>query len=234
MLTTLTPPPHGQAAVAQRSQTAPPAAHCAGFHPMQLLNIFAPEQQICVAERPQQPAIIDYLSQHATSMAPGQRLLLDMKQAIAQQLAQQLRLPAGHGRDALLADMAYLATLYADLLDCPHIGVRLEVTSHAMCPKFHIDRTGIRLLCTYLGAGTQWLQEDAIHRAAMTQQHATLDAFHNALLHPAAAIQQAPAFAVVLLKGSAWQGNQHAGIIHRSPPVPADSLRVLLALDALW
>ncbi|MEZ0288780.1 MAG: DUF1826 domain-containing protein, partial [Methylophilus sp.] len=45
---------------------------------------------------------------------------------------------------------------------------------------------------------------------------------------------QAPQQALVLLKGSLWQGNQQAGAIHRSPPMPADATRVVLALDAIW
>jgi hypothetical protein len=37
-----------------------------------------------------------------------------------------------------------------------------------------------------------------------------------------------------LLKGSMWQGNQQAGIVHRSPQVDYATSRVLLALDAIW
>ncbi len=234
MLTSAPSPSLSKEMAALRSITAPDSEQCPTFQPLALLNIFAPEQQICVAARAAQPAIVNYLSQHAEGIAPGERLLLDMQQELHGQLQHALPLPAGDGRQALLDDMASLVTLYADLLDCPHIGLRLEVTRQAMCLKFHIDRTGIRLLCTYLGPGTQWLQEEAVNRAAMTQQYASLEAFHHALLRPNAVIQQAPTFAVVLLKGSAWQENQQAGIVHRSPPNPSDSLRVLLALDALW
>jgi hypothetical protein len=87
-----------------------------------------------------------------------------------------------------------------------------------------VDRTGIRLLCTYRGPGTQWLPDAGVDRQRLQEVPGD---------YPAVA--EAPAFAVVLLKGSAWPGNESRGAIHRSPPVPAGAApRVLLTLDALW
>ncbi|WP_051412978.1 DUF1826 domain-containing protein [Methylophilus sp. 5] len=189
--------------------------NASNFNPMALLPIFAKDQQVCMVTRAAAPAIQQYLAQTAHHIAPGVRITVDTTQVMSNQLHRQIGLPEGKGKQALLTDMAQLAAVYADLLGCPHIGLRLEVTSQAMCPKFHIDRTGIRLLCTYLGPGTEWLDTDT-HRRALP------------------VIMQAPAFALVLLKGSAWQGNQHAGVMHRSPEVPHGEQRVLLALDALW
>ncbi len=216
-----TPPPHGFAAPIH-------------FNPMALLSIFEGAQQVCMVPRTPDTAIQDYLAHNADKMAPGFRIVLDTRQAIQPQLASQLPLVAGHGKEALLADMAHIANVYADLLDCPHLGLRLEVLSHAMCPKFHIDRTGIRLLCTYLGPGTEWLDEAYCNRNAFATPNSSLEAFHQALiLHPQG-ICQAPQQALVLLKGSLWQGNQHAGAVHRSPQIETGSTRVVLALDAIW
>jgi len=36
---------------------------------------------------------------------------------------------------------------------------------------------------------------------------------------------------VALLKGELWEGNEKAGLVHRSPAVPADHRRLLLTLD---
>jgi hypothetical protein len=44
-----------------------------------------------------------------------------------------------------------------------------------------------------------------------------------------------PPFAVALLKGNLWQGNDGRGIVHRSPALAdKDVPRVLLAMDAGW
>lgn len=111
---------------------------------------------------------------------------------------------------ALLADIDRLVELYVDLMGCPAVGLRLEVLGRAMCPRFHVDRVGLRMLVTYRGPATEWLDEDG-------------------------AIGRAMPFDLVLLKGSLWPGNETRGAIHRSPAVPdGQAPRVLLALDAIW
>ena len=35
--------------------------------------------------------------------------------------------------------------------------MRLVSTSAPMCPRFHTDHVGVRLICTYVGPGTEWL-----------------------------------------------------------------------------
>lgn len=212
------------------------------FNPVDLLAIFNPAAQVCMVPRPANPNITAFLRQEASQLAPGARMLLDarhgrvkeLRAQIDTQLARVLPKMRTQAGQALCADMAQIAAIYADLLGCPQIGLRLEVVSQAMCPKFHVDRTGIRLVCTYLGPGTQWLNESSVHRHALTQAHASIDAFHQALIPNAQAIQQAPAFALVCLKGSLWQDNSIGGAVHRSPPVSADSWRVVVAFDAIW
>jgi hypothetical protein len=207
------------------------------FNAMDLLRIFEPDRQINVITRPVQAAVISYLQQVCGRMGAGYRLALRPELATPARLDSEMRLPDvpdATGKHALLADISALVSLYADLLDCRKVGIRLEVLTGAMCPKFHIDRTGIRLLCTYLGPGTEWLDVGFCNRTALTTSYPDTDAFHQALiLHPQG-IRQAPAQSLVLLKGSLWQGNQQAGIVHRSPQIAGTASRVLLALDAIW
>lgn len=127
-------------------------------------------------------------------------------------------LPNAQGKDAFIADIEFLVDVYSELLGCDRIGLRIEVLDTAMCPRFHIDRVGIRLLTTYCGQGTQWLAD---YQGALNQ-----------INEQAVTIGQADTFDIVLLKGSLWPNNHHAGAIHRSPSV--EQTRVLLALDALW
>lgn len=132
-----------------------------------------------------------------------------------------LPLPEGQARRILSADAAFLAGLLHDLTGCPRLGLRLVGLSRAMCPRFHTDRVGLRLLCTYRGPGTQWLDDQRYDRRRLPAQ-------------PAGANWcEADAFDIVLLKGAAWPGNEHLGAIHRSPD-PGGAPRALLSIDAIW
>lgn len=129
-------------------------------------------------------------------------------------------LPDLPGREAMAADLGFLATLYADLVGCPRVGLRLEVTAAAMCPRFHADRVGVRLLCTYRGPGTEWIDPAFADPAAALAQ---------------GGVRHAERGDIVMLKGDAWPGNAGRGALHRSPDVPvADAPRVLAAIDAIW
>ncbi|KQT34367.1 DUF1826 domain-containing protein [Methylophilus sp. Leaf414] len=204
------------------------------FDAMECLSIFEPSQQVGIVTRPNNPRISAYLQQFSNQLSAGSRLTTRQKETMPALLDRQLRLPEGIGKQDLLADICLLVKLYADLMDCPSVGIRLEVLKHAMCPKFHIDRTGIRLLCTYLGPGTEWLDEAFCNRNAFASTHPTDEIFNQSLvLHPQG-IRQAPEQVLVLLKGSLWQGNQHGGAIHRSPQIAETTTRVVLALDAIW
>lgn len=133
----------------------------------------------------------------------------------------------------LAADIAWLAECVADLAGAPSAGVRLEVLERAMCPRFHVDRTGLRLLCTYRGPGTEWLDDASADRRWLGGGPDRLDDAVSGLIVDPTGIQRLSAGAVVLLKGSAWPGNAAAGAIHRSPAVAAPP-RVVLAIDPLW
>ncbi len=133
------------------------------------------------------------------------------------------------GADTLLADML------AELLDAESIGYRLEVVGKAMCPRLHVDRVGIRLLCTYRGPGTEWVEDAAVDRRFLGAASGGQPDEMSGLLLAGHRIEAIPPFAVALLKGSLWQGNDGRGIVHRSPAVAADEApRVLLAMDAGW
>jgi hypothetical protein len=182
-----------------------------------LADIFAPEIQICVLARTPDPRIVASLQSAAARGFNGLRRVVGSADA-----AQALELPGLDEDGAPLArDIAALTGLYIDLLGCPAVGLRLEALDRAMCPGWHYDRTGIRLLCTYRGPGTEWLDDAGIDRGRL----------RNLQAMPASG--QASAFDIVLLKGALWQGNDGRGAIHRSP-APRDGIRYLLALDALW
>jgi hypothetical protein len=89
--------------------------------------------------------------------------------------------------------------------------MRLEHVIDDPCRKFHVGSVGLRLLCTYAGPGTEWIE-------------------------PGGNIRRMTTMEVAVFKGSAFLG---AGprVLHRSPPVSSgtfvDQSRLVLCIDAL-
>jgi Protein of unknown function (DUF1826) len=224
------PKPH---LTVQEQAPKPLANHTiSDFNPLEALEIFEHGRQIKVINRPINEEISKYLV--SANLRYGAKFILPVGQSFSSKLLASHALPKHAGRDAFLADLDHLSELYADLMDCAQIGIRLEVLSGAMCPKFHVDRTGIRMLCTYQGQGTEWLEDAYANRAKLGMSAGNLSDNESGLILDTKGIHQVPQFAIALLKGSAWQGNHMHGIIHRSPPVLDDKPRVLVAMDAIW
>ncbi len=195
-----------------------------------LLRIFEPAVQLAIWQRPVDPLIAGYLNASLADMGSGFRQQLKPGES-----PDFSRLPGGEGRDALTTDIALLADILGELLDAKTIGLRLEVIGQAMCPRLHVDRLGIRLLCTYRGPGSEWVDDEGVDRSRLGAGANGLPDGSSGLLGPSSRIEVIPSFAVALLKGSLWQGNAGRGVIHRSPAVaPNEAPRILLAMDAGW
>lgn len=217
------------------TEAAPPAAtlpasivECKDLQ--SLPAIFAPEVQIAILPRPACPRIEAFLDEAIAhgALTLGFRCALDAGQPLPLS-----RLPEGPGAGALAEDIGLLAELFSDLLGCTQVGVRLEVLQRAMCPRFHVDRVGIRLLCTYRGRGTEYLDDAFADRDRLGRKANGLDDHASGLIRDPAAITTVPPHAIALLKGSAWQDNAARGAIHRSP-AGGQWPRVVLAIDAIW
>lgn len=129
------------------------------------------------------------------------------------------------GHAAFVADVGWLVSAFACLLDARRIGLRLRALDKAMCPRFHVDHVPLRLITSYAGVGSQWLGEGVMARQRLGDPAA----------EPAdeARIERAAAGHVLLAKGEKWIGNEGGGLIHRSPQPPAGARRLLLTLDWL-
>ena len=129
------------------------------------------------------------------------------------------------GQQAFLADVAWLVSAFACLLDAKRIGLRLRILDKAMCPRFHVDHVPVRLITSYAGVGSQWLREGVMARRRLGDPAA--EPGDEAL------IERAEAGHVLLAKGEKWIGNEGGGLIHRSPQLPPGGRRLLLTLDWL-
>lgn len=123
---------------------------------------------------------------------------------------------------ALAADIRLLAAGFATLTGRDAVRIRLEALVGPGCHRWHADAVGLRLLCTYAGPGTEWLDLTGGARLARRLDPAAL---------PVAPRRLAPGEAAVL-KGEAFTGNAGHGCIHRSPPNAQDAPpRLVLCLD---
>jgi hypothetical protein len=200
--------------------------------PAELVCVFEPEVQVVCLRREPDPDISGRLDRLACQgkLTNGFRITLPGTES-----GPATAFPDGPLADTLQSDLTGLQELFADLIGCPAMGVRLELISRAMCPRFHVDKVGLRLLCTYRGAATEWLDDRSADRGKLGAGADWRADQSSGLIQDAAGILQAAPFDLVLLKGSAWPGNESRGAIHRSPAVTADEApRVLLAIDGLW
>ena len=106
----------------------------------------------------------------------------------------------------LAADISVLCELFHTITDATEMGVRLECTDRQTCPKFHTDRVTLRLMTTYHGPATEWLDQGRVH--------------------------QAVAGDVLLSKGESWAATGGA-CVHRSPAIRSGEWRMLVTLDAM-
>lgn len=129
------------------------------------------------------------------------------------------------GESGINEDIIQLVDMFCCLFDASRAGLRLSVLNKAMCPRFHVDRVPCRLVTTYSGVATQWLQDAAVERSYLAKDEQV------GLFQQGADIQSLNQGDVALLKGELWEGNEGHGLIHRSPQLSNNTQRLLLTLD---
>lgn len=132
---------------------------------------------------------------------------------------------------ALSEDIALIVDMFCCLFDLQEVGLRLTRLDSPMCPKFHFDRVPCRLVTTYAGPATEWLENKGIDRTKLGAGSLGQPDHLSGLYSNERSIQKAQAGDVALLKGSGWEGNEDNGLIHRSPAVEPNERRLLLTLD---
>ena len=125
----------------------------------------------------------------------------------------------------LRADMRLLADHFFRASGRDVLKFRLYTTRGNKCSKFHVDTRQLRLLCTYQGPGTEWLEESQVDRMALAK------GAPNELVIRHGEPSRFEPFWVGIFKGDPlfnWQG-----LVHRSPPISGSGqTRVIFCLDA--
>lgn len=131
----------------------------------------------------------------------------------------------------LSQDIAELVDMFSCLFELERVGLRLTVLDKAMCPKFHVDKVPCRMVTTYQGTATEWLPHNNIDRSKLGAGSEGKSDEESGLMKSSDDIQRLTSGDVALLKGERWEGNEGAGLVHRSPALAINEVRVLLTLD---
>lgn len=130
-------------------------------------------------------------------------------------------------------DIAQLVDMFCCLFDSKNVGLRLTSLNKAMCPRFHVDRVPCRLVTTYFGVATQWLDHNSVDRSKLGPANQGKPDELSGLFQNQSDIQQLAQAHVALLKGELWERNEGRGLVHRSPQLANNAHRLLLTLDLI-
>jgi len=149
----------------------------------------------------------------------------------AQSVLTSLRESLGAEMNELSENIAEIVEMFCCLFELERVGLRLTVVDSAMCPKFHVDKVPCRLITTFQGIGTEWLPHELGNREKLGHGSNGKPDYESGIYQNQTDIQQLNCGDVALLKGERWEGNENAGLIHRSPTLPDDQPRLVLTLD---
>lgn len=201
-----------------------------GTSPLALGEILSSSISVAIWKRPVNPVVSQYFEQTFSRLGMGVRGVFSMNT-----LQEELRnaLPQHPGLDQAADDIYLLCDMLTCLFDCDSVGLRLVPLTTTMCPKFHADNIPVRLVSTYLGPGTEWLPLEALEQPMIATRSDTNNAPFAEGRYKPEHIQQMAAFDVGLLKGKAWEQQEHMAAVHRSCQVAQGDKRVLLTLDPM-
>lgn len=202
--------------------------HAVDDRPEILRQIHDPDVNLCLWQRQPQTAIARELSLLQASDLPDVRCrtsLATFDDDVSALLQKQ-------GLDPLAFknwrnDLRWLAEIYFSASEGREVVMRLVTTDGDDCRRYHVDRTNLRLLCTYRGPGTEWLTNAQVDRKAQ------VNGAPNERIIRFGVPSQFEAFWVGILKGDAYPGNAGQGLVHRSPSITdSGQTRVLFCLDS--
>jgi hypothetical protein len=198
-----------------------------GHQPDVLHRILEPGVNLALWQRPAQPVISREVSGLEASHLPDVRRptsASSFDDDLCALLGQRGLDPSafGHWR----RDLGRLAELFFGVSEGRDVTLRLETTEEDGCRRFHVDRTHLRLLCTYRGPGTEWLTDAQADRVAQASGES-----NDGIIRFGEPSRFEP-FWVGVMKGDAFPGNAGHGLVHRSPPIAGTGeVRVLFCLD---
>ncbi|WP_028021902.1 DUF1826 domain-containing protein [Enterovibrio calviensis] len=199
-----------------------------GSHPTVLGDIYRDDTNIAIWERELPMTVRNAVSALIKEKPHYQASMNVTPDNVRESLEESLDLVV---HQSLINDIELLVNMFCCLFDLKRAGLRLTVIDKAMCPRFHTDKVPCRLVTTYQNVATEWLPHNVADQSKLGRgSDGKLDS-ESGLYNSEAEIRQLNCFDVALLKGESWEGNEEAGLVHRSPAHDPDQCRLLLTLD---
>lgn len=192
-----------------------------------LHRILLPHVNVCVWRR--SISIASWLREVSETLvwdrsvvvAPGQDL-----RGIFPELSQQ--------REARLwaTDVKRLLDTYRSVTGAEAVQVSLVTVHTNKCRKFHADFKPLRMVCTYAGPGTEWVEDRSVNHDALLEPVHCFDTANARIVPRASSIEQARSGDVVMLKGALFSDKTVGAAIHRSPQIEGTGVsRIVVTLD---
>jgi hypothetical protein len=200
--------------------------------PAALTEIQDPARNLTLWQRTLEPELVAELARLPRLPAQAARHRLAPGAGWDARRRAVVTLLADHGLDALelpvwTADLLDLLNRFLRLAPDWPTELRLEVVSDDACHRFHVDRTRLRLVCTYRGPGTEWLDDGQVDREALMGHLPNESILRHG--HPG----RMETGWVGLMKGAIYPDDRALGLVHRSPPIAGTGeTRILFCLDA--
>lgn len=200
-------------------------SHALGRTSNILTEITKPQVNLALWQRPIQQEISHEVAHlHGAQLLDVRRpsSLVSMDNDVCDLLQQQGVPPENF--ENLRADLAQLAGFMYSVSQKPDFTFRLFTTDRDDCRRFHLDRTNLRMMCTYKGPGSEWLTDPQVDRGALARGEP-----NEAIIRFGEPSHFQP-FWVGIHRGDPL--NVGEGLVHRSPPLEGSGqVRVLLCLD---
>ncbi len=182
--------------------------------------IARPDVELVVWRRSLPLRLKAWLERLDATLLPDLRLLVrpeDLVRAM-EPLLDNCGCPEEEMRALLVGDVDNLVSAFARIARTDLVDVRLQSVSGDACWRFHRDFVAARLLTTYRGPATEWVQPRYAEAALRAQER-----FKGPIEH-------LRAHDVAIFKGSC--AGPASGIVHRSPPISGTGrTRLLLCLN---
>lgn len=198
-----------------------------GDEPSTLTNIYEAEVNIAIWQRSLSDDLSKLTARFVAAKPSFQTSITLAPQNAASVISNELKF---EGSELLSENIAELIDMFCFLFALKRTGLRLSVIDRAMCPRFHVDHVPCRLVSTYQGVATDWLAHSDVNREKLGRGSNGQSDSESGLYQSESQIKKLHAGDVALLKGERWEGNEGAGLVHRSPSVSAQQ-RLLLTLD---
>ncbi len=178
------------------------------------------------------------LHEAATALAEHDlRVDIELDDPAPHLLAALLPARVGSGvRDVIARDVSDLCMRFARQTGVQRLRLKLETVATDECRLFHVDHVRWRLVTTWIGPGTDWVENDACRREHLGGRglvgRPPPDEVNAAIVADWTRVHRLDRCSVALCRGLQAATAAVPALVHRSPPIGGTGLRRLrLVID---